>query len=142
MTLNRWNALPLLTLLALAAAPAFASAQTATPPDKAKDKNIVVQSKDAVVKGSKVAAEATKDGLSKTGEVMTDSWITSRVAARFVDETLLKDSNINVDTSKHIVTLKGTVLSRAGLVRAADVARRTEGVHRVVNRLTIGPKKT
>ena len=140
MKLNKWNALPLLTLLALATTPAIASSQATKPADK--DKNVVVQSKDAVVKGSKAAAEATKDGLSKTGEVMTDGWITSRVAARFVDETLLKDSNINVDTSKHIVTLKGTVMTRAGLVRAADVARRTEGVHRVVNHLTIGPKKT
>ena len=142
MTSNKWTALPLLTLLTLATTPMFASSQATKAPEKDKDKNVVVQSKDAVVKGSKAAAEATKDGLSKTGEVMTDSWITSRDAARFVDETLLKDSHINVDTSKHIVTLKGTVMTHAGSVRAADVARRTEGVHRVVNHLTIGPKKT
>jgi hyperosmotically inducible protein len=139
MTLSKWNALPLLTLLTLGTAPVFAASQSTTPPEK--DKNVVVKSKDVVVKDAKAVAEATKDGLSKTGEVMTDTWVTSRVAARFVDEPLLKDSNINVDTSKHIVTLKGTVMAQAGRVRAADVARRTEGVHRVVNHLTIGPKK-
>ena len=139
MTTNTWNTLPLLALLTLATTPALAGSQATTPE---KDKNVVVQSKDAVVKGAKAAAGATKDGVSKTGEVMTDTWITTRVAARFVDEPLLKDSNINVDTSKHIVTLKGTVINSAGRTKATSVARGTEGVRRVVNRLTIAPKKT
>ena len=139
MSPNKRIALSLLTTLALAA-PVFATSQAAAPPEK--DKNIVVQSKDVVVKDTKAVAGATKDGLSKTGEVMTDTWITTRVAARFVEEPLLKDSNINVDTGKHIVTLKGTVTSKAGRTRAASVARGTEGVRSVVNHLTIGPKKT
>jgi hyperosmotically inducible protein len=140
MTPNKRTTLALLTLLALATTPTLASSQATTPPEK--EKNIVVQSKDVVVKDAKIAAGATKDGLSKTGEVMTDSWITTRVAARFVDEPLLKDSNINVDSGKHVVTLKGTVTSKAGRSRATTVARGTEGVHSVVNHLTIGPKKT
>jgi hyperosmotically inducible protein len=98
------------------------------------------KTKDAVVKATKVVVNKTKDGLSKTGEVMTDSWITTRVHQRLVGEDLLKDSDINVDTSDHVVTLKGTVIGRAGRTRAATVARGTEGVRRVVNRLTIGPK--
>ena len=56
-------------------------------------------------------------------------------------EDLLKDSDINVDVKDHLVTLHGTVMSRAGRTKAASVAMGTEGVHRVVNRLTIGPKK-
>jgi osmotically-inducible protein OsmY len=39
------------------------------------------------------------------------------------------------------VTLKGTVMGRAGRTQAENVARHTEGVHRVVNRLTIGAKR-
>ena len=46
-----------------------------------------------------------------------------------------------MNTSKHVVTLKGTVIGRAGRARATSVAKDTEGVRRVVNRLTIGPKK-
>ena len=42
----------------------------------------------------------------------------------------------------HLVTLHGTVMSRAGRTKATSVAMGTEGVHRVVNRLTIGPKKS
>lgn len=103
-----------------------------------KIKEAAENTKDAVVKGAKVAAEKTKDGLSKTGEVMTDGWITTRVHSRFVGESLLKDSDISVDTANHVVTLTGTVKKIAGRTRAAYIAKHTEGVHRVVNRLTIG----
>ena len=98
--------------------------------------------KDAIVQGTKTAVEATKAGLSKTGEEITDAWITTRVHARFVGEALLKDSDINVDTDQHVVTLKGTVMGRAGRTRAGNIAKQTEGVRKVVNRLTVGPKVT
>ena len=105
-----------------------------------KTKDVAGKTKDAVVKGAKVVGDKTEDGLSKSGEVMTDGWITTRVHARFVDEALLKNSNISVETNDHVVTLTGTVLATAGRTRATTVARGTEGVRRVVNRLTIGPK--
>jgi len=95
-----------------------------------------------VVKGAKTAGEAAKDGLPKTGEVITDAWITTHVHARFVGEDLLKDSDISVDTSKHVVTLTGTVTRWAGRTKAGDITKRTEGVYRVVNRLTVGSKRT
>jgi len=108
---------------------------------ESKVKEGAVKTKDAVVKVSQAVADKTKDGLSKTGEVMTDAWVTTRVHARFVDEELLKDSDISVDTTKHVVTLKGTVMTRAGRTKATSVAMGTEGVRRVTNRLTIGPKR-
>ncbi len=89
----------------------------------------------------KNAAEKTKEGLSKTGEVITDGWITTRVHSKFVGEDLLKDSDINVDTKDHVVTLKGTVMSPAGRARAVEQAREVEGVHRVIDQLVIGPKR-
>jgi len=135
-----WSVVPVLAALALATAHVSAGVTPASQVVE-KTKEGAVKTKDAVVKGTKIAAEKTKDGLSKTGEVMTDGWITTRVHAQLVDEDLLKDSDINVDTSNHVVTLKGTVVGRAGRARAANVALGTEGVHRVVNRLTIGPKQ-
>jgi osmotically-inducible protein OsmY len=91
--------------------------------------------------GASKAAEKTKEGLSKTGEVITDAWITTRVKSKFIGEDLLKDSNINVDTNDHVVTLTGTVMSAAARARAVEQAKEVEGVQRVVDRLTIGPKK-
>jgi len=91
--------------------------------------------------GAEKVADKTKEGLSKTGEVITDSWITTRVHSKFVDEDLLKHSDIHVDTKDHVVTLRGTVMSAAGRARAVEQAKEVEGVHKVVDLLTIGPKK-
>jgi len=108
---------------------------------RAATSQVLEKTKDAVVNSVTIAAEKTKEGLSKSGEVMTDEWITARVHQRFVGEDLLKDSDISVDSSHHVVTLTGTVIGLSGRSRATRIAMGTEGVNRVVNRLTIGPKQ-
>ena len=140
MNAAAWNLVPVVALMTLA--PAHLSARGTPAPQTVVDqtKEGAEKTKDAVVKGTKTAADKTKDGLSKTGEVMTDGWITTRVHERFVGEDLLKDSDISVDSRQHVVTLKGTVMGRDGRLKAAAITKDTEGVHHVVNRLTIGPK--
>jgi hyperosmotically inducible protein len=135
-----WIIVPVLVLLPLAATSVSARAAIAAQSATEKTKDGAEKTKDAVVKGAKVTGEKTKDVLSKTGEVMTDAWVTTRVNQRFVSDDLLKGSDINVDTNDHIVTLKGTVTTSAGRSKATTIAKRTEGVHSVVNKLTIGPK--
>ena len=115
---------PLVALLAIAAASIPAHAQ-----EKIKD-------------GAKAVVRKTEKGLSSTGEVITDGWITTRVHQRFVTESLLKGSDISVETDHHVVTLKGTVTNDAGRRKASSIARRTEGVRRVVNRLTVNPQRS
>lgn len=83
------------------------------------------------------AAKKTKEVASATSEATTDGWITTKVKTKFFDETLLKGSDINVDTNDHVVTLKGTVASSAAKARAAAIAGGTEGVTRVVNQLVV-----
>jgi osmotically-inducible protein OsmY len=95
------------------------------------------KTKDAAAK----AGEKTKEGVSKTGEVITDGWITTRVKSKFVGEDVLKGSDIHVDTNDHVVTLSGTVPSAAARARAIEQAKEVEGVHRVVDKMAIGPKK-
>ncbi|HEX3646730.1 MAG TPA: BON domain-containing protein [Vicinamibacterales bacterium] len=104
-------------------------------------KSTVKEGAEKTKEGAEVVADKTKEGLSKTGEVITDSWITTRVHSKFVGEDLLKDSDISVETNDHVVTLKGTVMSAAGRARAVEQAREVEGVHRVIDQLRIGPKK-
>lgn len=79
----------------------------------------------------------TKEVASATGEAITDGWITTKVKTKFFDETLLKDSDITVETNDHVVTLKGTVTSSAAKARAEAIAGGTEGVTRVVNQLVV-----
>ena len=118
--------------------------------DKAgeKTRNAAEKTKDATVKAGEKTKDAavkvgekTKDVAATTGENVTDAWITTKLKADFVNEDTLKDSDINVDTNNHVVTLKGTVMSAAGKARAAAIAKTTKGVHSVINTLTIGPKK-
>ena len=85
----------------------------------------------------KTLGERIEGGFSKTGDKISDGWITTKVNWFFVGENLLKDSNINVDTKDNVVTLKGTVESAAGRARAVDLAKETEGVKRVIDQLAL-----
>jgi len=88
-------------------------------------------------RGAETAGDKTAQAVSKSGEAITDAWITTKVHSSFVGEDSLKGSDINVDTNNHVVTLKGTVKSEAGRARAVAVAKNVEGVNRVVDNLTI-----
>lgn len=100
-------------------------------------KNIAEKTVDKTKEVAEAVGNKTKEIVSATGEKITDGWITTKVSAKFVDETVLKGSDINVDTDDHVVTLKGTVGSGAAKARAAAIARGTEGVTRVVNQLVV-----
>jgi len=106
--------------------------------DKTKDATGTAgdKTKDATAK----AADKTKDAGDAAGGAITDAWITTKLKADFVDEELLKGSNISVETNNHEVTLKGTVTSLAGKNRAAAIAKTVKGVRSVVNLITIAPK--
>jgi osmotically-inducible protein OsmY len=88
--------------------------------------------------------ERAKSGLTKTGEAITDAWITAKVKWFYVGEDSLKGSDITVDTNNHVVTLKGTVTTAAGKTRAIKLAKETAGVSRVDDLLVVNtePPKT
>jgi hyperosmotically inducible periplasmic protein len=102
-----------------------------------KTKDIAISTGEKTKEIAVGVGSTTKDVVSTTGEVITDGWITTKVSAKFVDESLLKDSNINVDTDNRVVTLKGPVTSDAAKARAAAIARGTEGVASVVNEIVV-----
>ncbi len=83
---------------------------------------------------AKVKSENAAD---KTGEVITDAAITSAVKTKFLAESGVPGTSINVDTNNHVVTLTGTVKSKAEAAKAMAIARDTKGVKRVVNHLKI-----
>jgi len=85
----------------------------------------------------KTVADRIKNGFSKTGEKISDAWITTKVKWFFIGDDLLKGSDINVDTKDNVVTLKGTVKTAPGRARAVELAQNTDGVKRVVDQLVI-----
>ena len=66
-----------------------------------------------------------------------DEWITTKVQAQYFLDQTVRARRIDVDTAKGVVTLTGTVESAEEKQQAEQIARDTEGVRRVVNRLTI-----
>ena len=108
---------------------------TVTAAEKTKEGTVTAAEK--TKEGTIVAVDKTKSAVSKTGEVITDTWITTKVKSSFVGEDLLKSSDISVDTTNHVVTLKGTVASAAGKARAIEIVRGIDGVTKVVDTLKI-----
>lgn len=96
-------------------------------------------------KDTKEAAKDTKDAVKGTagraGAEINDGWITTKIKTDFVGEDALKDSNISVNTDYRVVTLTGTVPTQAGRLRAVAIAKQTDGVTHVVDKLTVGPKR-
>jgi hyperosmotically inducible protein len=95
---------------------------------------------DAKVKTEDAAHDAkvkTEHAAENTGEAITDAAITSEVKTKFLAEPGVSGLNINVDTNDHVVTLSGTVKSKAEADKAMRIARESKGVKRVVSRLKI-----
>ena len=76
---------------------------------------------------TKTAAGKTKDAVSKSGEKITDGWITSRIKTKFMADDTLQSSSINVDTRDHVVTLKGAVPTEAARTKAIEWRRTWKG---------------
>jgi hyperosmotically inducible periplasmic protein len=76
----------------------------------------------------------------KGGNPITDGWITMKIHSQFVPENALEDSDIDVDTNAGVVTLTGTVASEVGRARALAIAKATDGVKSVTDKLRVAPE--
>jgi hyperosmotically inducible protein len=109
-----------------------------TSREKATDKT--KDAAGAVGHTTKKAAKETKNAAAKTGEAITDGWISTRIKGNFAGEQALKGSDIKVNVKDHLVTLTGTVPDATAHGRALTIAKEVEGVDRVVDNLKIGVK--
>ena len=90
--------------------------------------------------GSGLAVSAAGPALVTPGQnVVKDGWITMKIHSQFVPEDALEGSNIDVDTVNGVATLTGTVATEAGRARALAIAKATDGVKSVTDKLKIGP---
>jgi hyperosmotically inducible periplasmic protein len=83
--------------------------------------------------------EAQKPDPGPTTRVR-DGWITMKIHSQYIPEDALEDSNIDVDTMSGVVTLSGTVANEAGRARAVAIAKATDGVKSVNDKLRIAPE--
>jgi hyperosmotically inducible protein len=66
-----------------------------------------------------------------------DPWITIKIQSKYFLDADVKGHDIDVDTRDGVVTLTGTVGSMSQRQLAEQIARDTDGVSRVVNRLNV-----
>src|SRR5512134_393859 len=72
----------------------------------------------------------------------SDAGITTSVKSKLAADDTVKSYRIDVDTKDRVVTLSGAVDTPAARERAMQLARSTEGVNDVVDRLTVTPGAT
>src|SRR5262245_41297081 len=124
--------------------PVATSGQADRDRDADRDRNYSESAKqtarDAKEKTETTAHDAkvkSEHAAEKTGEVLSDAAITSAVKTKFLAEPGVPGTSINVDTNNHVVTLTGTVKTKAEAEKAMSIARETKGVKRVVNHLKV-----
>lgn len=102
--------------------------------EKAADKTA-----DRMDKAADKAADKTVSGSKKAGRAIDDGWIKSKIYAQYLADwnTVLDDSNIDVDVDRGVVSLKGTVKSAAAKTKAVSIAKATDGVKSVKDLLRI-----
>lgn len=80
--------------------------------------------------------EAKESGRT-VGTGINDGWLWAKTRFDLAAADDLRDSTINVDVDKEVVTLTGTVASAAQKTKAEQVAKAVEGVKSVKNMLKV-----
>ena len=103
-----------------------AADKTAKTADKAEDK-------------MEKAADSTASSAKKAGRAIDDGWIKSKIYAQYMADwnTVLNDSDIDVDVANNMVTLNGTVKSAEAKAKAVSIAKGTDGVKGVKDNLKV-----
>ena len=86
--------------------------------------------------------ESVKDTTAKVKENVKDSVITTKIKAEYAKDKQVSFRRIRVDTDDNgVVTLSGTARSKAEKDKAASIAKNTEGVSSVKNKIKVQAKK-
>jgi hyperosmotically inducible protein len=85
----------------------------------------------------RVRESARSGALARVGDAAGDAAITAKVKGALLADQYVKGMQIDVDTHDGAVTLTGAADTQPNLDRAADIARKIDGVKSVENRITV-----
>jgi len=86
--------------------------------------------------GAKIG-ETVAIGANKAERLLSAAGLTAKIKSKMALDDSIDAANIDVDTDGSVVTLTGRVDSQAQKERALRLARETESVTSVVDRLTV-----
>ena len=114
-----------------------AADKTARAADKAEDK--AQRAGEKTANAAERAADKTAAAGRSAGRTIDDGWIKSKIYAQYLADwnTVLNDSDIDVDVSNNMVTLNGTVKSAQAKAKAVSIAKATDGVKGVKDNLRV-----
>jgi osmotically-inducible protein OsmY len=103
------------------------------------DRGTIDKAQDKTASAAEKAGDKTASGAKKTGRAIDDGWIKSKIYAQYMADwnTVLDDSDIDVDVANNMVTLNGTVKSAAAKAKAVSIAKATDGVKGVKDNLRV-----
>ena len=81
--------------------------------------------------------QAASDAATAVGEALSDSAIAAHIRDDFGRDSELSTVDIGVEANAGVVTLRGSVPSKALRIRAENLARTTKGVGSVVNEIQV-----
>jgi osmotically-inducible protein OsmY len=81
--------------------------------------------------------EKTAAAVQQAKRAMADGSLTAKIKAKIALDDTLKGSEVSVDTDGTAVTMSGTVTSRGQKERVLQLARETEGITKVVDKVTV-----
>lgn len=87
---------------------------------------------------TKQVAADVKAAAAKAGDQLADTWITTKIQAQYFADDDIKARYINVSTRGGVVTLSGRVEHPDAREQAIQIARLTDGVKQVDDRLSVG----
>jgi hyperosmotically inducible protein len=119
----------------------IAPPQRGSTMDRAADKTArtVDKTEDKVQRAGEKAADRTVSATRSAGRAIDDGWIKSKIYAQYLADwnTVLNDSDIDVDVNNNMVTLNGTVRSAEAKAKAVSIAKATDGVKGVKDNLRV-----
>ncbi|MGE5097284.1 MAG: BON domain-containing protein [Betaproteobacteria bacterium] len=80
---------------------------------------------------SSKASASTRDAVTKTERVASDSWITTKVKSGILASSVSKGFNVSVKTTHGVVVLKGSLPNQDAVDHVKDIAAKVEGVKSV-----------
>jgi hyperosmotically inducible protein len=76
-------------------------------------------------------ADTTDTSSKSSQQPVTDTWITTKVKSELATTDGIKSGDISVTTKNGLVTLSGTVASKAQVQKSVAVAKAVKGVRNV-----------
>jgi len=81
--------------------------------------------------------EKTAEAANRAAGILSDSALTAKIKSKMALDDTVRARAVDVSTTDRVVTLSGTVRSQAEHDRVVQLARETDGVTKVIDRLSL-----